>query len=202
LLAIDPIFSSFPSTTVATPETTSRPSANEAPSSVDKAPVVVKKRKDEIGSPSIMQALSGNYKGEEAHKTVVPEKYAQETRDNDHDFTEEQLLAVWPQLIEKYAGQIHLCNTLKNKPQLLEHHKVRMTVENSVQLDQIRLIKPEIIGFLQRILRNSKIDVRIELNEAVFEDKLLTDEQKLAAMMKKNPALLKMKSMFNLDFNG
>lgn len=149
-----------------------------------------------------MQALSGNYKGEEAHKTVVPEKYAQETRDNDHDFTEEQLLAVWPQLIEKYAGQIHLCNTLKNKPQLLEHHKVRMTVENSVQLDQIRLIKPEIIGFLQRILRNSKIDVRIELNEAVFEDKLLTDEQKLAAMMKKNPALLKMKSMFNLDFNG
>jgi DNA polymerase-3 subunit gamma/tau len=204
MLAIDPIFSSFPSASAVAPasETTSRPAAPAASSPVEKAPVVVKKRKDEIGSPSIMQALSGNFKGEEVHKTVVPEKYAQETRDTDHDFTEEQLLAIWPELIEKYAGQIHLCNTLKNKPQLLEHYKVQMTVENSVQLDQIRLIKPEIIGFLQRTLRNSKIDVKIEMNEAVFEDKLLTDEQKLAAMMKKNPALLKMKSMFNLDFNG
>jgi len=162
----------------------------------------MKIRKEEIGSPSIMQALSGNFKGDDVHKTVIPEKYAQETRDTDHEFSEEQLHAIWPEFIEKYVGQVHLYNTLQVNPQLLDNHKVKIDVENSVQLDQIRLLKPEIIGFLQRKLRNSKIDVKIELQEATFEDKLLTDEQKLTVMMKKNPALQKMKNMFNLDFNN
>jgi hypothetical protein len=149
-----------------------------------------------------MQALSGNFVGEKSPTTVIPEKYARETRDSDHNFSEEQLLAVWPEFIEKFVDQVHLYNTLRVNPQLLENFKVKIPVENSVQLDQIRLIKPEIIGFLQRRLRNSKIDVIVELVEATFEDKLLTDEQKLTAMMKKNPALQKMKSMFNLDFNS
>jgi hypothetical protein len=176
------------------------PSVN--PSVSEKPPVVVKKRKEDIGTPSISQALSGNFEGEKIHKTVIPEQYARETRDNDHDFSEEQLLAIWPEYIEKHAGQVHLYNTLQVSPQLLDNYKVKITVENSVQQDQIRLLKPEIIGFLQRKLRNSKIDVKIELIEAAFEDKMLTDDEKLTAMIKKNPALQKMKSMFNLDFNG
>lgn len=155
-----------------------------------------------MGSPSIMQALSGNFQGDKVLEKVIPEQYARETRDNDHDFTEGQLQEIWPEYAQKYIGQVHLYNTLKVSPTLHENYKVVLTVENSVQNDQIRILKPEIIGFLQRRLRNSKIDVKIELVEAVFEDKLLTDEQKLGVMIKKNPALLKMKNMFNLDFNG
>jgi hypothetical protein len=200
-LTIENIFSSISTSNVVSSTVAGGKPAASIPTS-EKAPVIIKKKKDEIGTPSIMQALSGNYNGEQLAKDVIPEQYARNTRDSDHDFSEEQLLTIWPEYTEKYVDQVHLYNTLLVKPQLLDNYKVKITVENSVQQDQIRLLKPEIIGFLQRRLRNSKIDVKIELIEATFEDKLLTDEQKLAAMMKKNPVLQKMKSMFNLDFNG
>lgn len=108
---------------------------------------------------------------------------------------------VWPEFAEKYVSQVHLYNTLSAKPELLEHFKIKITVENSVQQDQIRMLKPEIIGFLCRKLNNTKIDVNIEMVQVTHEGKLFTDEQKLQAMMMKNPALQKMKNTFNLDFN-
>lgn len=79
---------------------------------------------------------------------------------------------------------------------------VLIKVENSVQLDQVRFVKPEIIGFLRRNLKNSTIDVKIEQNKAGGERKVFTDEQKLQAMMQKNPALQLLKNKFNLDFSG
>lgn len=97
---------------------------------------------------------------------------------------------------------MHLYNTLSVKPILLDNFKIKITVENSVQQDQVRMLKPEMIGFLSRKLRNNKIDVVIEMVEAVHGEKMFTDEQKLQAMMLRNPALKKMKSLFNLDFNG
>ncbi|MDA3929206.1 MAG: hypothetical protein PF541_09615 [Prolixibacteraceae bacterium] len=109
---------------------------------------------------------------------------------------------IWPSFAEKYKEQSHLYNTLLNKPDLLENYLVKITVENSVQQDQIRQIKPEIIGFLRRSLKNSTIDVQVDLNRAKENRKILTDEQKMQAMIQKNPALQLMKNKFNLDFNG
>jgi DNA polymerase III subunit gamma/tau len=113
------------------------------------------------------------------------------------------LQAAWDEYAKKYIDQGHLYNTLSTtKPELLNSFNVKVNVANSVQLDQMRLLKPEIIGFLCRILRNTKIDVDIDLVTVVLEDKLLTDEQKLQAMMKKNPSLQRMRNIFNLDFNS
>jgi DNA polymerase III subunit gamma/tau len=161
----------------------------------------LRKKKEELGTPSISQALSGKFENEVAEKVIIPEYYARETRETDHNFTEEQLLQVWPEFAEKYVTQVHLYNTLSVKPVLLDHFKVKITVENSVQQDQIRMLKPEIIGFLCRKLNNSKIDVNIEMVQSTHDGKMFTDEQKMQAMMMKNPALQKMKNIFNLDFN-
>lgn len=85
---------------------------------------------------------------------------------------------------------------------MLDNYLLRIEVENSVQQNQVRQLKPEIIGYLRRNLKNSRVDVVVELLKAQPQDKLLTDEQKMQAMIKKNPALLLMKNKFNLDFNG
>jgi DNA polymerase III subunit gamma/tau len=79
---------------------------------------------------------------------------------------------------------------------------VVVSVENSVQQDKIRLMKPEIIGFLRRTLLNASIDVRVDLQKNENETKVLTDDQKIKAMIQKNPALGLMKNKFNLDFSG
>jgi len=169
---------------------------------VTKQPTIYRIKKEEIGTPSISMALSGKFENSVAEKVKIPESYTRDTKDSDHHFSEEDLLAVWPEFTEKFSDQVHLYNTLSVKPVLLDNYKVKITVENSVQQDQIRLLKPEIIGFLSRRLRNNRIDVSIEMVQVVHEEKIFTDEQKMLSMMKKNPALKKMKTLFNLDFNG
>lgn len=170
-------------------------------SPVTKAPVILKKKKEDLGTPSISQALSGKFENEVAEKLIIPEYYARETRVADRNFTEDELLQVWPEFAEKFVNQVHLYNTLSVKPVLHDQFKIKINVENSVQQDQIRMLKPEIIGFLCRKLGNSKIDVTIEMVQTTHEGKMLTDEQRMQAMMMKNPVLHKMKNIFNLDFN-
>lgn len=147
-----------------------------------------------------MQALQGNFKEEEETKVTVPEKYAQTTRKSNHHFTDDELKKVWAEFAKRYSDQSHLHDALSAPPQLLDNYVVKMNVTNSVQLDRVKLLKPELIGFLRKELKNSQIDVKIVMNKNLQQKKLLTEEQKLQAMMKKNPALRKMKQMFNLDF--
>jgi hypothetical protein len=180
---------------------TSTSSSSVASSPVPKTPVIQKKKKEDLNTPSISQALSGNFNNEVAQKAVIPEYYARETRETDHNFTVEQLQDAWIEFAEKYSGQVHLYNTLSVKPILLDQFKIKVNLENSVQQDQIRMLKPEIIGFLCRKLNNSKIDVVIEMVQPNHEGKMFTDEQKMQAMLIKNPAFQKMKNTFNLDFN-
>lgn len=109
---------------------------------------------------------------------------------------------IWPQLIEKYIEQVHLYNSLNTNPELIKNNVVKISVENSVLQDKVRFIKPEIIGYLRRSLKNTTIDVKVELIKSTNESKALTDEQKMKAMLQKNPALGLFKNKFNLDFNG
>ena len=178
-----------------------KPSPKPLPKAA-KPKVVIKRKANELGTPSISQALSGNFKEEVEEKVVAPEAYAKEVKSIDEPFTQDQLNEIWPSFAQRYEEQVHLYNTLTNKPELQDNCLVSIKVENSVQQDQIRQLKPEIIGYLRRSLKNSKIDVHVDLIKAQNEDKLLTSDQKMQAMIKKNPALLLMKNKFNLDFNG
>lgn len=161
----------------------------------------VYKKREEFSTTSIRDALNGKVV-EEEKDDAIPAEYTAKTNVVDEFFTQSQLEEAWKEFAEKYSGQVHLYHTLSNKPELLDKFKVKITVENSVQNDQIRLLKPEMIGFLTRRLMNSLIDVKIEMMDETPENKLLTDDQKLQAMMKKNPSLFKMRNLFNLDFNG
>ncbi len=163
---------------------------------------IIKKKVSDLGTPSITQALAGNFLEQKKEEHKIPEKYAQEVKKVDQPFSIEELISIWPKFADKYVEQVHLFNTLSVKPQLLPDNVVRFDVENSVQQDQFRSLKPEIIGFLRRSLNNSSIDVHIELVKSTVENKILTDDQRLKSMMQKNPALLMFKSKFNLDFNS
>jgi hypothetical protein len=165
--------------------------------------IITKKAKD-LATPSISKALSGETKSEEANNSsenngAVAEP---ESKLNNH-FTENELHSLWPVFIERYTDQVHLYNSLKNMPKLENDYLVVISVENSVLQEKTRLMKPEIIGYLRRELKNDFIDVRVDLEERdESEVKIITDEQKLKAMMQKNPALVLFKNKFNLDYSG
>jgi hypothetical protein len=154
-----------------------------------------------MGTPSIRKALNGQFE-EKEEKVITPEAYARVVNQVDEPFTESDLHTAWPEFIQNYTEQVHLYNTIMILPVLKGSNLVVITVENSVQFDQLRQIKPEIIGFLHRKLKNTSIDVQVEINRIANENKILTDEQRMQAMLKKNPALALFKNTFNLDFNG
>ncbi len=153
-----------------------------------------------MGMPSISRALNGNANKQEK-KEHVKEKVQPEVQPKaDKPFSHEDIKNIWPQFISKFKDQIHLYKTLEATPQLKDN-EVIIEVENSVQQEKIRSLKPEIIGHLSRNLQNSNIDVKVILNKKINENKALTDEQKLKMMIQKNPALMLFKNKFNLDFN-
>ncbi|MBN2263612.1 MAG: hypothetical protein JW735_11900 [Prolixibacteraceae bacterium] len=170
-----------------------------------KPKVVMKRRASEISTPSIlkaMQAQPNETPVSSNEPTKIPVKEQINTKPVDQPFTLEQLHDVWPQMIEKYAEQTHLYISLQNLPVLDPNYLVVITVENSVQHFKISQMKHELVGYLQRTLNNSQIDVRVDVNRVESENKILTDEQKLKEMVQKNPVLQMFRSKFNLDFNG
>lgn len=129
---------------------------------------------------------------EKEHSTVSPTE--------DKPFSIGDIEKIWPQFISRFEDQPHLYKTLETIPKLKDQ-LVIIEVENSVQQEKIRSLKPSIIGFLRRNLQNSKIDVEVILNKKLNENKALTEEQKLKMMIQKNPDLMLFKNKFNLDFN-
>lgn len=138
----------------------------------------------------------------ELNKEEIQEQTTYSQKEENNHFTIEQIIELWPSFIERFKQKVHLYNTLQSKPQLIENNVVRIEVANSVQDEAVRLAKPEIIGYLRRTLHNSSIEVEIVVNKAKNDRKILTDEQKLQDMMKKNPALIHFKNKFLLDFNN
>lgn len=153
-----------------------------------------------MGTPSILQALNGKVKDEISNVQQPEKENSTAHPTTDKPFSTEDIEKIWPQFITRFNDQPHLYKTLETIPKL-KGQMVVIEVENSVQQEKIRSLKPSIIGFLSRNLQNSKIDVEVILNKKLNENKALTDEQKLKMMIQKNPNLMLFKNKFNLDFN-
>lgn len=198
-----PIFSSIPSGS--NPSIQSKPAdtVHAAVNSPAPAPpkVIPTRPQSNVGTPSIKDALAGKIKKEETPKMVIPEAYAAETKKIDNQFDLAQLKIVWQNYALRYEEEVHLFHTLTSQPIAHKGAEITITVENSVQYEQVRVLKPEIIGYLRRELENSLIDIEIKLEKPKGDNRIFTDDQKLQLMIQKNPELGRMKMLFHLDFN-
>ena len=152
-------------------------------------------------TPSIKDALAGKV----AEKTIIEE--IREVEYNEYEnffepFTREQLVAKWKDFLGIISDRPNLLATLSNVPELQEGNKLLLKIGNSVQEEEIRLIKPELLGFLKRELRNSAIELTTSIERIETERTHFNDSEKLKILIQKNPELLELKQKFNLDFNG
>jgi ribosome-binding factor A len=93
-----------------------------------------------------------------------------------------------------------LQSTLAQVPELKENAELYLEIDNSIQNNLITSIKPELVSFLRRELRNSKIELTVKVTENIKNKIIYTDADKFDEMAKKNPSLAKLKQKFNLDF--
>lgn len=117
-------------------------------------------------------------------------------------FTEEQLRKKWKEFLNTLDDRPNLKSTLSRDPELQPQNLLLLKIENHVQEELVKGIKPQLVSWLRRELRNSSIELETELVMEENTKFAYTDGEKLEEMLKKNPDLALLKQKFNLDFDN
>lgn len=152
-------------------------------------------------TPSIKDALAGKV----VEKTIVEEigKAAYSEYDSYYEpFSKEQFELKWREFLDMIPDRPNLIATLSAIPEISDGNKLMLKIGNSVQEEEVRLVKPELLAFLKRELRNSGIELNTSIERVESERTHYSDSEKLQALMQKNPQLFELKQKFNLDFNA
>ena len=152
-------------------------------------------------TPSIRDALSGTAVENRVQEDAQKSNFSHYDKDLLEPFTQNQLAEKWKEFVEKMADRPSLCSALSNVPELTGGNKLLLTIGNSVQEEDIRLIKPELISWLRKVLRNSGIELTTTIGKVESERMIFSDAEKLQMMVQKNPDLNELKQKFNLDFS-
>jgi hypothetical protein len=159
---------------------------------------IAKRTSRDLGEPSIKDALLGKFKEE---KISAKEQHQIYTKANENeDFTSDELKLKWEQFLKRLEDRQNLKSTLSTVPKIDDDFKLLLEIENSVQDDLISSIKPELVSWLRKELKNSKIQLLTKITEKAKGKIIYTDSEKYEEMLKKNPKLALLKQKFNLDF--
>ena len=101
----------------------------------------------------------------------------------------------------KEEGKTTFVSALTRRdPIFREEHLFVLEVDNQVQIDYIKPLMPDFIGYLRKHVKNYSINVIIELTKNPEADvQHLTGKDKFSKLARKNPNLHTLKNMFNLD---
>jgi hypothetical protein len=153
-------------------------------------------------TPSIKDALSGNIQEKQAQEESQKTIFSQYQENDFEAFSKEDLAIKWNEFLEKIADRPSLSSALSDVPELTDTNKLFLKIGNSIQEEDIRLIKPELVSWLRKELKNSGIELTTRIEKIDSERMIFSDSEKLKMMASKNPDLLELKQKFNLDFSS
>jgi hypothetical protein len=159
---------------------------------------IARRNLSHITSPSIKDALEGKL---EDKQLTAKEQHQMYSRDDEKEvFTAEELKLKWEAFLTRLNDRPNLQSTLSNPPKLKEDFQLVLEIENTVQEDLISTIKPELVSWLRKELRNSKIQLNTVITEKVKGRIIYTDAEKFDELLKENPSLALLRKKLNLDF--
>lgn len=145
--------------------------------------------------------MQGKFGGEKEEISAIDQHKIHTKAEEAEDFTADDLAAKWKKFLVRLDDQPNLQATLSKVPELKADGTLFLEFDNSIQNDLVNSsVKPELISFLRRELRNDKIELITQVSKKIENKIIYTDNDKFEAMAKKNPGLVKLKQKFNLDF--
>lgn len=141
--------------------------------------------------------------GNTPEKKVTGEEQTSKVSEFDESyehFSAEQLAAKWNDYLGSIADRPNLRSTLSTVPEIANETQLILKIGNSVQEEEIRLVKPELVSWLRRELRNSEIELITKLEKMEPDRVHFNDSEKLQMLIQKNPNLNELRQKFNLDF--
>ena len=157
-----------------------------------------------IATPSIANALKGHISSPESKK-AEPQKVKPVAEPVSHSFTEEQLVRAWKEFVVKVEAPQLNAALSSREPSLKGEWNVIYMLDNETQRERLVYeVKPKLLGFLRRTLRNERIEVEFQIAEGddALPRKPYSDSEKWQAMVDVNPSLVMFKKMFGLDFDN
>lgn len=100
--------------------------------------------------------------------------------------------------------QFNLSATLQSRQPVLDGMRVRFTVINDLQLAQITEIRTELLAHLRRSVRNGRLELQVDVEEAEHEDvpvQFLSDKERYDAMVDRHPLLNELRQRLDLDLS-
>ena len=196
------------------PSTSTRPVAAPQPatptptSSATQSPVATPSHPSPASSPerrssrpmglSLKELREGPSKPTQAQTVAA----AAAKQNVDRPFTQEDLRKAWSQYANDIDKEVHLKNTMLNcNPTLLDQQLFEVVVHNPAQQDELLQHTLAILGDIRQQLHNSKIQLRVRIDEANQKLIAVTSAEKFAVLMEINPALGKLKEEFALKLD-
>ena len=141
----------------------------------------------------------GRYKNDTQLSAKEQHKMYSNT-DQKEEFTTEVLKTTWEAFVSQLDDRPNLQSTLAYVPELKDDFQLYLEIENTVQEDLINSIKTELVSWLRKELKNSKINLITVVTEKAKGRIIYTDAEKFDELLKKNPSLALLKQKLNLDF--
>jgi len=152
-----------------------------------------------MSTPSIKRALRGDF-NDEKQVSAKEQHELYSKADEMEPFDEAALKEKWTAFLSTLSDRPNLKATLSNVPKLEADCTLLLEIDNGIQDDLITSIRPQLVSYLRRELRNSKINLKTKITEVKHEKRIYLDGDRYEEMVKKNPDLAYFKKKLNLDF--
>lgn len=150
---------------------------------------------------NISHLMTGSIGDNKKSNTEIEEDQPVESFGNEHVSISE-VLNVWSRLADEFEANLPLLHStlMWKEPQLLDNDVISISIENTLQQDEIFKNKNEITLFLRRELKNDNISVIWTIVESTPEDRRpYTDTEKYEYLANKAPAVRDLRDQLGLD---
>ncbi len=119
----------------------------------------------------------------------------------DKPFIFEQLQAAWSAFAKLRHQQNDSASEqlILNRAITLEDTTIHITLDNTLQVGYLTELKPELLGYLRDKLQNSQIQLEHKVTVQEVKKMIYSSQDKFNFMAEKNPALLELRKVLNLE---
>lgn len=119
----------------------------------------------------------------------------------DKPFTFEELQDMWQTFarLRRQQNDITSEQVVLNRELVLDGTTIHLTLDNTLQVDFLTELKPDLLGYLRRELQNSQIQIEHKVVVQEVKKMIYSSQDKFNYLAEKNPALLELRKVLNLE---
>lgn len=120
--------------------------------------------------------------------------------DMNNSFSEEDLQKAWIKFTNTIPTETVLVNTMRTcPPKMLNATDFEVVVDNKEQLDRLNERGTDLMQFLKKELKNTRISMRPRESEKQEKHKAFSQRERFDLMVQKNPNIMHLKDKFGLE---